>query len=530
MAKVALLIGVGEYGAGLNALPRAIKDVEAMQRVLQHSEIGHFDRVKTLTNPDPLVMQGEIETLCADRSKDDLILLFFSGHGVKDDSNRLYLATTITRKTARGELVKSTAVPASFVNDVMLNSRSKRQVVLLDCCFSGAFAEDMRAKDDGSIDVETQLGGEGRAVLTSSSSTQYSFEQQGSDLSIYTRFLIEGLETGTADLNGDGTVSIDELHEYASRKVQESAPAMKPKIYAVEEGFKIRLAKAPVGDPKLRYRKEVERFASRGEISDIARYTLNTRQNQLGLSTAEVQEIEAQVLKPYQEYKQKLQKYEEAFAKALERENSLTDYTRQELKRFQEVLGLENRDIEPVEARLSLLREEVQPQPSNTASPLQPQHLQGKIDPLQSAARTPTDPTLSHSSEASPPKAQPQYRKERTNLQENVVKQPNSTSQPSKPNTIHLLIGLGVATAAAVAFFAGVVGRINQPNATSVPQTTSVPDQTQTPSDVKAGPIWNNDDAKVKCPVAAAAINREWNSQWITTVEGQESVCGLKPP
>ena len=135
MAKVALLIGVSEYGTGLNALPGAIKDVEAMQRVLQHPEMGQFDQVKTLTNPDPLVMQGEIETLCADRSKDDLILLFFSGHGVKDDSSRLYLATTITRKTAQGELVKSTAVPASFVIDVMQNTRSKRQVVLFGLLF-----------------------------------------------------------------------------------------------------------------------------------------------------------------------------------------------------------------------------------------------------------------------------------------------------------------------------------------------------------------------------------------------------------
>ena len=233
----------------------------------------------------------------------------------------------------------------------------------------------MRAKDDGSVDVQTQLGGEGRAVLTSSSSTQYSFEQQGSDLSIYTRFLVEGLQTGAADLNGDGVISIDELHEYASRKVQESAPAMKPKIYVVEEGFNIRLAKAPVGDPRLRYRKEVERFASRGEISDTARYTLHARQNQLGLSTAEAQEIEAQVLKPYQDYKQKLQQYEEAWAKARDRENPLTDYTRQELKRFQEVLGLENKDIESIRAKLGLLSEEIQlqpvssPQPKNTTHP-----------------------------------------------------------------------------------------------------------------------------------------------------------------
>ncbi len=132
MAKIALLIGVGEYGLGLNPLPGAVKDVDAMQRVLRHPEMGQFDQVKTLTNPDPLVMQGEIEDLFANRDKDDLVLLFFSGHGVKDDSSRLYFATTMTRKTTQGELVKSTAVPASFVLDVMKYSRSKRQVILLD--------------------------------------------------------------------------------------------------------------------------------------------------------------------------------------------------------------------------------------------------------------------------------------------------------------------------------------------------------------------------------------------------------------
>jgi len=48
------------------------------------------------------------------------------------------------------------------------------------------------------------------------------------------------------------------------------------------------------------------------------------------------------------------------------------------------------------------------------------------------------------------------------------------------------------------------------------------------PGDVKAGPIWNNDDAKVKCPVAATAANGVWNGQWTTTVPGAMSVCGVK--
>jgi Mannan-binding protein len=48
-----------------------------------------------------------------------------------------------------------------------------------------------------------------------------------------------------------------------------------------------------------------------------------------------------------------------------------------------------------------------------------------------------------------------------------------------------------------------------------------------TARDVKAGPIWNNEDAQVKCPVAAAAVGGAWNGQWTTTIQGKESVCGV---
>ncbi|KAF5423815.1 MAG: Mannan-binding protein [Candidatus Methanomarinus sp.] len=44
--------------------------------------------------------------------------------------------------------------------------------------------------------------------------------------------------------------------------------------------------------------------------------------------------------------------------------------------------------------------------------------------------------------------------------------------------------------------------------------------------DVLAGPIWNNDDAKTKCPVVCASYGGTWNKQWKTVVEGKMSVCG----
>ncbi len=356
MAKVALLIGVSEYEPGLNPLPSAVRDVEAVYGVLLHSEMGGFaaSDITLLKNPERQVVEMAIETLFSGRHKDDLLLLYFSGHGIKDDRGRLYLATRNTSKTQQGELIRSTSVSANFIHDRMSESRSRRQVVILDSCFSGAFAEGMSAKDDGTIDIREQLGGEGRAVLTSSTSTQYSFEQEGQDLSIYTRFLIEGIKSGEADRDRDEFISIDELHEYASQKVREVQPAMKPEIYAIREGFKIRLAKVAPGDPRQRYRKEVARFIHRGEISFVGRRTLDVLMTRLGLETTEAKAVEDEVLEPYRnEFRDKLQQYQQVFTELLERDETITDSDRHDLQNLQQILGLRNEDTMPIEAQVT---------------------------------------------------------------------------------------------------------------------------------------------------------------------------------
>ncbi|MCC5629766.1 ABC transporter substrate-binding protein [Nostoc sphaeroides CHAB 2801] len=350
MAKIALLIGVSEYDSGLDPLPATIKDVEAMQQVLEDPEIGDFNEVKILINPQQHEMGVAIQTLFDNRQRDDLLLLFFSGHGIKDESGKLHFAARNTHKNPQGKLFESTAVPASFVHKFMSDSRSRREVVILDCCFSGAFAEDMAAKDDGFVDVKNQLGGEGRAVLTSSTSTQFSFVQLGAETSTYTRYIVEGLETGAADRDEDGLISVDELHEYAAKKVQGSTPAMKPEIYAIKEGYKIKLAKAPIDEPKLKYGKDVEYWVRDGEISDIGRIALDRQQKILGLTPDEAAAKEAEVLKPYQDYKENLHKYEEALRKEIKHKFPSSDKTRADLKRLQQALGLRDEDIALIEA------------------------------------------------------------------------------------------------------------------------------------------------------------------------------------
>jgi hypothetical protein len=50
--------------------------------------------------------------------------------------------------------------------------------------------------------------------------------------------------------------------------------------------------------------------------------------------------------------------------------------------------------------------------------------------------------------------------------------------------------------------------------------------------DIEAGPIWNNDHARERCPQAVEEWNGEnganarWTGQWVTTAPGEMSVCG----
>jgi hypothetical protein len=350
MVKVALLIGISEYREGLSGLPGTQKDISLMQQVLQNSEIGGFDQVDLLANPDRTQMESAIETLFTEnRNRDDLVLLYFSGHGVRDDDGTLYFANRITEKTPQGKIRTSTAVPATALQNYMSRSLSKRQVLILDCCFSGAFANDMKATQaDEAIDVKTQLGGEGRAVLTSSTATQASYEQEGA--SIYTRYLVQGLETGAADRDENGQISVDELHEYAKEKVQEAAPTMQPEIYAVREGYKILLARAPQGDARLIYRKEFSARAKQkqGSLSPIDHRALNYRYKQLGLSTQEAEQIAIQELQPYQEFRAILDQFEQAVQEILLSDPQFSANSMNDLRYFQQVLKLRDEDILPI--------------------------------------------------------------------------------------------------------------------------------------------------------------------------------------
>jgi hypothetical protein len=363
--KVALLVksdGESRSSVMLNASA----EVGEMQRVLQHPELGGFDRVQLLLNPDLATLQREIEILFGSiYQSDDLILLYFSGYLTWDDRGNLNFALGDKAfgdsSVREAELTSSqrssdlSNLPIRWIRDCMGLSHSTRQVTILDCQMAEGGGDPGLVTSDPS-DISAQLGDRQRLVLSAiapaNSSVDASKFQEAKiqERRSYTRYLIEGIETGEADRDGDGMIAIDELHEYAGERAQQASPSLQLEISGNWEEDKICLAKVPVADPKLEYRREVDRLArqKQGKISTIVRTALNIRYQELGLHPAIATQIEMEVLESYRESKSALQQYEEALLTALALHPLLSQEDHEDLRYLQQVLKLYDEEVAPV--------------------------------------------------------------------------------------------------------------------------------------------------------------------------------------
>ena len=342
MARKALLIGTSQYLEGFKPLKSATHDVSALAKLLNNPEIGRFDEVQVETDLESSILAEKIETWYLGHGKDDFVLLFLVGHGVKDADRKLHFAATNTKKV-REKLITTTAIAASDVSRWMGGSKAKRQIVILNCCFSGAFG-DLVPMDEGAIDVDEAIWAEGRVVMTSTSSMAYAFERLiGGELSVYGHYLEEGLRTGAAAATDSDEITIDRLHQYVSRKVQEEAPSMVPKIFAKGEGYQLRIAKVALGDPLVQYRKRVEEIIQEDgdEICEVfSRPILEELQSKLAINYDDAMEIEKSVLEPIIQYRSKLIRYQGVVEKAVQHKYPFGDREKKRLEQLRVALGL----------------------------------------------------------------------------------------------------------------------------------------------------------------------------------------------
>jgi molecular chaperone DnaJ len=230
-ARDALLIAVGTYSnTTLSQLRSPAEDAAALAAVLADSDIGRFRVSRVVDQPSYKIMQT-IERFFAGRARADTLLLHMSCHGIRDDEGALYFAASNTDR----ELIASTAISSDFLKLQLRRCRAHSIVVLLDCCFSGAFLTGI--KSDPEVHVAEELSGLGIAVLTATNRTEYAWEgdhllQLEPAPSKFTAEIIDGLRSGDADRDGDGRIAVDELYDHVYERLRQARAPQTPQIWA----------------------------------------------------------------------------------------------------------------------------------------------------------------------------------------------------------------------------------------------------------------------------------------------------------
>ncbi|MBL7258431.1 tetratricopeptide repeat protein [Actinoplanes sp. LDG1-01] len=203
----ALLVCNSAYGSdpGLDDLHGPRTDGRLLAAALTDEQTGMFEpaQVSLLYDATRHEIAVQANTFFHEATADDVLLLYFSGHG-RSRNGKLYLCAT---DTVAG-LLPSTAVSNETLTDILADSLARTIVIILDCCHGGAFK-------GGPVNVEQLLSGKGRFVLTATGAAQLADDAaQDGQPSPFTRALVEGLRSGATDADGDGQVDLADLYKF----------------------------------------------------------------------------------------------------------------------------------------------------------------------------------------------------------------------------------------------------------------------------------------------------------------------------
>ncbi|MGA3564616.1 caspase, EACC1-associated type [Melissospora conviva] len=256
VSRRALLVGVERYDDDRFApLPSCRADIWAMEQVLRHPAIGSFDTVSLLPDPTAGELRQGIAEFLDEAGPGDLVLLYISGHGLRlrHTTGEFFF---ITRDT-NAEQPEQTGVSAGFVNEQLEACRAPQKITIIDACESGGFAVGLRTRDAKSPATDqpaaTPLQSRGVYVLSSSGAGEASYSGPVTDAgptpSLFTGEIVQALQDGTADHDGDGKVSVVDLFHHVSARVRihERAGRQVPVYSAVGVNSKIIIADVIAG-------------------------------------------------------------------------------------------------------------------------------------------------------------------------------------------------------------------------------------------------------------------------------------------
>jgi YD repeat-containing protein len=219
-----LAIGIDDYTNDDLDLTNASKDVQSLVTMLEGQKGRMFSEVKTKVISNQEATKANIEDairqIKGKAAKDDLVLIYFSGHGaesggsfylkptdVKSDPSEMEISSIDNRWVM--EEISRYSAPTLYFLDASYPTKSDAGAATIGSANMDAVQNDFGKVIDNDDEI--------RIFVSSTSAKQKS--NVGADKgSLFTVAMLEGLD-GKADLNSNGLVTVEELGDYVSEKV-----------------------------------------------------------------------------------------------------------------------------------------------------------------------------------------------------------------------------------------------------------------------------------------------------------------------
>jgi uncharacterized caspase-like protein/tetratricopeptide (TPR) repeat protein len=241
----ALVIGISAYQHVPPdfQLRYAHRDAEEFARFLRTTEGGGLSstHIKLLTESGATLasIRAALRTwLPSVVGPDDIVYLFFAGHGVLAHDDRPYFVA----HDSDPQNLHATALPFEEVDGVLSRQLKAKLVILLaDACHSGSIGWSSKPSDPGRAQPALErIGAADRSFLKllASRPSERSFEdgRWNGGHGVFTHAVLSGLR-GAAERDKDGVVRASELIDYVSKYVPEQTGSQQnPRVAGNFEG------------------------------------------------------------------------------------------------------------------------------------------------------------------------------------------------------------------------------------------------------------------------------------------------------
>jgi hypothetical protein len=218
----ALVVGIGRY-RDASAAEGARWDAEQFEQVLK-STLGLKDEHIRIALDDRAT-KGDIEKhlgwLQSSVSAGGRVYFYFAGHGAPDPGSGV---SYLLPYDGDPQAVDRTALKLSTVIEALQATHAKDVLAVVDSCFSGAGGRSVLPKGARPlVRVKPASATPRLAVFTASEGQEIAGPVPGASGGLFTHFVVEGLTTGQADGDGDGQLTLKELHEWVKPRVLREA-------------------------------------------------------------------------------------------------------------------------------------------------------------------------------------------------------------------------------------------------------------------------------------------------------------------